>query len=159
MKKYRHAVSALVLKSTDLCSPSGCSTLDQILIVHKPRTYDTWQLPQGGVEEGETIEQAAIRELHEETNVSLQKALHVSEERYCYDFPPEFIARHKPMNDGQCLSFVVFRAPQDTVVTVDNHEIDDYLWVLPEQLHSYLPRKAYLEVVQKVLTAVSLESK
>ena len=29
-----------------------------------------WQMPQGGIDEGETPYEAALRELHEETNVS-----------------------------------------------------------------------------------------
>lgn len=34
-----------------------------------------WELPGGGVDEGETIEQGAIRELQEETNLNVDKVL------------------------------------------------------------------------------------
>ena len=91
-KKYRRAVSILVLKETEVCTPTGCGIVDQILLVRKPRPSDAWQLPQGGIEEGETCEQAALRELLEETGLRLDAVIHSSSETYCYDFPPDFIA-------------------------------------------------------------------
>lgn len=37
-----------------------------IAVIHRDR-YDDWTLPKGHIEEGETIEEAAIREVEEET--------------------------------------------------------------------------------------------
>jgi 8-oxo-dGTP diphosphatase len=39
-----------------------------VLLVHRPR-YDDWSLPKGHVEPGETFEQAALREVLEETGL------------------------------------------------------------------------------------------
>ena len=39
-----------------------------VLVVHRPR-YDDWSLPKGHLDPGETWEQAALREVHEETGV------------------------------------------------------------------------------------------
>jgi putative (di)nucleoside polyphosphate hydrolase len=150
MKKYRHAVSALVLKSAGVCTPDGCDVYS-VLIVHKPRVRDAWQLPQGGIEEGETVEQAAIRELKEETGLTLDSVEHIEGLEYCYDFPPEFIERWKPVNDGQTLCFVAIKVTADIKVTVDRDEIDSYKWVLPEELPKYLEREAYRDTVMKVL--------
>ncbi len=37
-----------------------------------PKYHDTWELPQGKIEIGETIRETAVRELHEETGLKLQ---------------------------------------------------------------------------------------
>ena len=145
MDLYRHAASALVLRGWS----SG--QVLEILLVHKPRKFDSWQLPQGGIEEGETLEGAALRELHEEAGIVLSAVHHVSQQTYSYDFPPGFIAKYHPTNRGQQLHFVSVLAPGDLVITVDNHEIDNYRWVKREELPRYLKRKAYLDTVHLVL--------
>ncbi len=40
----------------------------RVLLVHRPR-YDDWSLPKGKLEVGETWEQAAVREVAEETGL------------------------------------------------------------------------------------------
>lgn len=151
-KRYRSAVSALVLKPVEVCVPGGeCATIHQILLLHKPRIHDAWQLPQGGVEVGETIEQAAAREVQEEAGLKLGEVLLSSCHSYSYDFPPEFVQRYNPINTGQKLCFVAFCTEKDIVVQVDRNEVDAYVWVLPEQLPQYITRKAYLDVIHEVL--------
>ena len=40
----------------------------QVALVHRPR-YDDWTLPKGKLDPGESFEEAAVREVHEETGV------------------------------------------------------------------------------------------
>ena len=40
----------------------------KVLLVHRPR-YDDWSFPKGKVDEGETVEEAALREVREETGL------------------------------------------------------------------------------------------
>src|SRR2546421_11366227 len=50
----------------------------KVALAHHSRTTKSWVLPKGHVEEGESLEQAALREIHEETgldNVQLIKHL------------------------------------------------------------------------------------
>lgn len=62
MKKFRRS-SGVILKHGDevlLCKRSPKETLPNI-----------WSIPGGGIENGETPGQAAIREFHEETNIEI----------------------------------------------------------------------------------------
>jgi 8-oxo-dGTP pyrophosphatase MutT (NUDIX family) len=40
----------------------------EVVVVHRPR-YDDWSLPKGKLDEGEEFEQAALREVEEETGL------------------------------------------------------------------------------------------
>eukprot|EP00276_Gloeochaete_wittrockiana_P007088 CAMPEP_0184647474 /NCGR_PEP_ID=MMETSP0308-20130426/4421_1 /TAXON_ID=38269 /ORGANISM="Gloeochaete witrockiana, Strain SAG 46.84" /LENGTH=137 /DNA_ID=CAMNT_0027078475 /DNA_START=124 /DNA_END=534 /DNA_ORIENTATION=- len=50
-----------------------------------------WQFPQGGVESGETVEQAALRETQEEFGIPSEqlRIVHSIVEPIKYDFPPD----------------------------------------------------------------------
>ncbi len=56
---------------------------------------DYWQMPQGGIDEGETVEEAAFRELYEETGISKDKVeiIAIDSEWRKYDLPPQMIGR------------------------------------------------------------------
>lgn len=75
--------------------------------------YD-WQMPQGGVDEGEDLVAAAHRELHEETNVRSVSLLAATDEWWPYDFPPYVGPPHKLTRfRGQQQRWVAFRFEGD----------------------------------------------
>jgi putative (di)nucleoside polyphosphate hydrolase len=47
-----------------------------------------WQMPQGGIDAGEDPWPAALRELHEETNISSIRKLDEIADWLAYDLPP-----------------------------------------------------------------------
>jgi putative (di)nucleoside polyphosphate hydrolase len=134
-----------------VCEPGGeCRDIYQLLLLHKPRKNDAWQLPQGGVEEGETVEQAALRELMEEAGISDCTIIGKSEHCYQYDFPESFRRFRRDDVCGQCIHYLYGLAPTDVAVQVDNKEIDGHIWVDLQQIGHYVKRPAYKELVENL---------
>jgi len=59
---------------------------------HMDMTHD-WQMPQGGIDEGEDTYQAALRELYEETNIKSVEKLGEIREWLYYDIPRDLIGQ------------------------------------------------------------------
>jgi len=54
---------------------------------------DHWQMPQGGIDEGESPREAALRELHEEIGTDKAEIVAEHPEWLKYDLPPEISAK------------------------------------------------------------------
>ncbi len=145
---YRSAASLLLLKPRD--TGDGAKEYD-VLLLHKPRKRDAWQLPQGGSENEETAEQCAVRELREEAGISDVTVLGTSDLVYQYHFPASY-RRFRPDHIcGQRIQFVYGVCPVDTVVTVDGVEVDAYQWIESSKIGDVLKRKEYLKLVTALL--------
>ncbi len=133
------AVAAVILKKED-----------KYLIVKKPRKDNAWQFPQGGVDEGEMLKRAGMREVHEECGDDLAFKMESDDEVGVikYFFPADF-KRHDEVVEGAKVEFLV----ADYIggeVEVDNDEIIDYKWVGRDELGDYFEGE-YLEKVLKFL--------
>jgi len=69
-----------------------------------------WQMPQGGIDEGEEPRAAALRELWEETSVRSVSPLAEAPDWYSYDLPPEAVGRGWTLRyRGQTQKWFAFR--------------------------------------------------
>ncbi|MEM9669518.1 MAG: RNA pyrophosphohydrolase [Pseudomonadota bacterium] len=92
-----------------------------------------WQMPQGGIDAGETAEEAAIRELEEEVGVSskLISVLEETEDWIYYDFPRELKKRLPGPYYGQRQKWFALRFHgSDSDIRLDLHkpEFDAWRW-------------------------------
>lgn len=100
---------------------------DKLLVVHRAADDDTlageWELPGGGVDPGETIQQGAIRELEEETSLVVDKVLGVFE-----GF--DYTTAKKPK--ARQTNFKVTVKPSEIHLT----EHDAYRWITLDEIPS-----------------------
>ncbi|MCG7494145.1 RNA pyrophosphohydrolase [Thalassobius sp. Cn5-15] len=117
-----------------------------------------WQMPQGGVDEGENPRDAALRELWEETGVTADKAEVIAESAdwLPYDLPHDLVPRvWKGRYRGQEQKWFLMRfTGQDSDVNIetDHPEFAQWRWLPVDQLvDSIVPFKR--DVYSRVLDA------
>lgn len=69
-----------------------------LLCARKDQSSRRWQFPQGGINEGESVAQAALRELKEETSISSVKVIYSQDGYFRYSFPEAI--KQKLRKDG-----------------------------------------------------------
>ncbi len=99
----------------------------------------SWQFPAGGVEDGETAEQAAVRETLEETGLTVKAV------RYLGD-------RVHPKS-GKFMAYTACEVVSGTATVADDDELDQVAWVRHEEIPSLVPYGLF-EPVQDHLDAV-----
>lgn len=117
---------------------------------------EAWQMPQGGIDDGEDAETAALRELREETGITPDKVelIAVSPHELFYDLPGELVGRvWKGKWRGQRQRWFLFRfkgLDSDIDIATEHEEFKEWAWVDPASLPEIIvPFKAplYREVL------------
>ena len=117
----------------------------EVVAVHRPR-YDDWSLPKGKLDPGESFEEAALREVSEETGLECELIREVESVRYRDGHGRPKIARYWLMRPVS--GRVEDHAPDD--------EVDELRWITVPEAMAVL---SYPRDRDLVVLASSLESR
>ena len=123
------------------------------------RKEDAWQMPQGGIDKGETPQQAAMRELKEEIGTDEADVIAESRRWFQYDVPAELAPKRwagRWKGQRQKWLVILFRGTDEDIKLPSNYpEFDAWRWIpvkdLPELAVSF-KRQLYLDVIGEFST-------
>lgn len=127
--KYRLNVAA-ILRNGD----------GKILICERIHVRNAWQFPQGGVDPGETLDQALVRELWEEIGLNAEDFRVVEQKGgYRYRFPS---GRKKGFEGKEQTYFLCDFLGNDSKINLEVHhpEFRNWKWIAPNEFRrEWLP--------------------
>jgi putative (di)nucleoside polyphosphate hydrolase len=117
---------------------------------------DAWQMPQGGIDAGETPAQAAMRELHEEVGTDKAEIVAESAGWLSYDLPPKLQRKlWRGRWRGQSQKWFAMRftgTDRDIDIATKHPEFGAWRWVEPGQIVDLIvpfKRALYRAVLQE----------
>ena len=123
----------------------------------KDNPGNNWQMPQGGIDEGEDFISAMKRELMEETSIKNIKILKELEHLYQYDLPKNLVGIiWKGKFRGQKQKWFITRfLGKDTEINLKTKhpEFIEWKWIEPEKLPEvivYFKKDIYLSLVKEI---------
>jgi putative (di)nucleoside polyphosphate hydrolase len=127
----------------------------------KDNPGDKWQMPQGGVDNGETYIQAMHRELIEETSIKNIKIIKEVERILEYELPKNLIGIiWKGKFRGQKQKwFIVKFLGQDSEINLNTKhpEFIEWKWLEPEELPKVIvdfKKKLYLDLLDEIISVI-----
>jgi 8-oxo-dGTP pyrophosphatase MutT (NUDIX family) len=106
----------------------------RVALVHRPR-YDDWTLPKGKLDAGETFEEAALREVWEETGLRCELVRELPPTRYTVRGRPK-VVRYWSMSVVEDPGFE------------PNDEVDELRWLSPAEAAELLTYDRDKEVLR-----------
>lgn len=128
-----------------------------LICARKDQGGKHWQFPQGGIEPGESAQQAALRELFEETSVQSVRVVHTLKKPLRYYFPKaicESLAERGIISDGQNMFWsLFFFEGDDSEINLKTAvpEFKAWKWVKPDEAVAeivFFKKRVYKKVVQ-----------
>ena len=115
-----------------------------------------WQMPQGGIDKGESPLEAALRELKEETGTDKAEKIGESRDWYRYDLPADLAPKlWRGRYRGQTQKWFVFRflgRDTDIDIATDKPEFSAWKWAEMAELPSLIvpfKRSLYVRLVDE----------
>ena len=96
-----------------------------------------WQMPQGGLQEGETPRQAVFREVREELGTDAITVLEFRPDWLCYDYPAPDSSRRAALYRGQRHLWYLLRfdgADRDIAIDGAEGEFSEWRWSAPAEI-------------------------
>jgi putative (di)nucleoside polyphosphate hydrolase len=124
---YRPCVGVMLI------NPAG-----RVFVGQRRDTPDAWQMPQGGIDSGETPPVAALREMEEEIGTAAAEIVAETQDWLRYDLPPDLLGRvWGGRYRGQKQKWVAARftgTDADIDLATAHPEFDAWQWVEPAEL-------------------------
>jgi len=107
----------------------------EIFLAQRNDLAAVWQFPQGGIDEGEEVQEALYRELEEEIGTASIDIVHEYPEWISYDFPPKIAKNMKPYI-GQKQKYFLVKLKDDAKINIETEhpEFSDYKFVSIEDV-------------------------
>lgn len=110
-EKYRPNVAMIIVSSE-------YPHKKDVFIAQRNDLTDIWQFPQGGIDEGEEVQEALFREMEEEIGTKSAEIIAEYPEWLSYDFPPKIASKMKPYK-GQTQRYFLLKLSKDAEINLD----------------------------------------
>ncbi len=121
----------------------------------KDNPVNKWQMPQGGIEVGESYLSAMKRELYEETSIKSIKILKEIDGFFEYELPKDLVGiiwKGKFRGQKQKWFIVKFIGNENEInLRTRNPEFIEWKWIVPDELPKTIvdfKRKMYVELLE-----------